>query len=104
MLLSVIKQLLLVTLISLLGCASMGVTRSNFNKIDYGMTEQEVLAILGEPTESTTVGGSTFGFGAVFGVDNVTGTNMLWRTPTGTLVTIQFVNNKVRAKTFTNQF
>ncbi|OQW95361.1 MAG: hypothetical protein BWK79_02715 [Beggiatoa sp. IS2] len=97
------KFLLLIALINLFSCASIGVTRSNFDRIDYGMSEQQVIAILGEPTKSTTVGGSTFGLGTIFGADTVSGTNMLWQTPMGTLITIQFVNSKVRLKTFTNQ-
>ncbi len=74
----------------LLGCGSK-VTPENFAKIQSGMTEAEVTAILGPPTESSSIG-----FGPVGG------TTSTWK-DNGRTITIQFVNGKVLAKTFSGK-
>ncbi len=74
----------------LMGCGSK-VTQENFDKIQTGMTEAEVTAILGNPTESSSV---TFG--------PIGGTTSTWKASSGT-ITIQFVNGKVLAKAFSGK-
>jgi outer membrane protein assembly factor BamE (lipoprotein component of BamABCDE complex) len=72
----------------LAGCGVDRITKDNFDKIKVGMTEAEVQAILGPPTEST-------------GVDVVffAGTTSVWKKK-DVVITIQFVNGKVVAKHF----
>ena len=69
------------------GCGSK-ITQENFDKIQSGMTQAEVTAILGDPTESSSIG-----FGPVGG------TTSTWKA-NGRTITIQFVNGKVIAKVF----
>ena len=80
---------LLVLLVSVLpaGCGSK-VTQENFDKIQTGMSREDVKAILGEPTESSGVS-----------VGTISGDSWVWKTD-GTVVTIQFVGGKVLAKQF----
>jgi hypothetical protein len=73
--------------ILLVGCGST-ISEENFEKIHSGMTQAEVRAILGEPTESASMG-----------VGPLVGTTATWRGEGGT-ITIQFVNEKVFAKQF----
>jgi hypothetical protein len=77
--------ILLVALL-LLGCSK--VTPDNFEKIQDGMTEQEVRAVLGEPTESNSV--------TVLGMS---GTASRW-VGRDTEIIVRFVNGKVALKTF----
>ena len=76
--------LLVAAAIVLAACSK--VTPENFAKVQSGMTEQEVIAILGNPTESTSR--------EVLGI---TGTVARW-TRGDTVVTIRFVGGKVAAK------
>jgi hypothetical protein len=71
----------------LVGCGSK-VTQENFDKIQAGMSREEVKAILGEPTESSGVS-----------VGAISGDTWLWK-KNGTTITIQFVSGKVLAKQF----
>jgi hypothetical protein len=64
------------------------VTQENYAKVQNGMSEQEVHAILGKPTESTSV--------TVLGLS---GTSSRW-IDGGAVITIQFANGKVRLKTY----
>jgi hypothetical protein len=64
-------------------------TEANFDKIEDGMTRKEVVDILGEPTDSGSVG-----FGGL------SGGMAKWEDDDGTVITIQFVNGKVVAKQF----
>lgn len=77
---------LLVSLL-LVGCGSK-VTQENFDKIQAGMSQDEVVAILGEPTESS---------GASVGP--ISGGTWIWKKDRATIV-IQFVGGKVLAKQF----
>lgn len=72
------------------GCASK-ITQENFEKIQSGMTQAEVTAILGDPTESSSIGLGPIG-----------GTTSTWKA-NGRTVTIQFVNGKVIAKVFSGK-
>jgi hypothetical protein len=69
----------------LLACSSR-INPANFEKIQTGMTMAQVTAILGEPTESSSVDVAVF-----------SGTVSKWKKGDVT-ITIQFVNGKVVAK------
>ena len=64
------------------------VTQENFARLQDGMSEQEVQAVLGNPTESSSV--------SVLGLS---GTSSRWVTKEA-VITVQFVNGKVRLKNF----
>ena len=64
------------------------VTQENYARIQDGMSEQEVHAILGKPAESSSA--------AILGLS---GTSSKW-TADGVVITIQFANGKVRLKSF----
>ena len=64
------------------------VTEQNFAKIQDGMPEQDVLALLGKPTESNSVN-----------LLGVSGTSSRWVSGDAT-ITVRFVNGKVALKTF----
>jgi len=73
-------------LLALSACSK--VTQENFAKIRDGMSEQEVQALLGSPTESSSV--------SVLGLS---GTSSRWAAKDA-VITVQFVNGKVRLKNF----
>ena len=64
------------------------INAENFGKVRDGMSEQEVLALLGTPTESSSV--------SVLGIS---GTASKW-VAKDAVITVQFVNGKVRGKSF----
>ncbi len=70
----------------LAGCAGTRINAENFEKIQTGMTLGQVTAILGEPTESSSVDVAVF-----------SGTVSKWKHGDVT-ITVQFVNGKVVAK------
>ena len=67
----------------LLLAACSKVTQENFARIQDGMTEQEVTAILGSPTESSS--------GSILGIS---GTSSKW-VAGDAVISIRFVNGKV---------
>lgn len=71
----------------LAGCGS-SISQENFDKIQVGMSQDEVTAILGKPTEASSVS-----FGAL------SGGAWVWKEDE-TVITIQFANGKVLAKQF----
>ena len=73
---------------ALLLAACSRVTQENFAKIQDGMGEQEVAAILGSPTESSS--------GSILGIS---GTSSKWAGGDAT-ITIHFVNGKVALRSF----
>jgi hypothetical protein len=73
-------------LVVLMACSK--VTQENFSRIQDGMTEQEVLALLGAPTESNSVN-----------VLGVSGTSSRW-VAGDTVINVRFVNGKVALKSF----
>jgi len=73
---------------ALLLAACSRVTQENFAKIQDGMSEQEVTAILGSPTESSS--------GSILGIS---GTSSKW-TAGDAVITIRFVNGKVAVRNF----
>ena len=77
---------LALALVALAACSK--INEENFNKVRDGMAEQEVLALLGTPTESSSI--------SVLGIS---GTASKW-VAKDTVITVQFVNGKVRGKSF----
>ena len=82
------KRLLSALALALLLAACSKVTQENFSKVQNGMTEAEVSAILGSPTESTTR--------EVLGIS---GTSSVWRSGDAQ-ISIRFVGGKVALKSF----
>ena len=78
----------MVICMSLVSCSGSKISQENFEKIQTGMSLTQVTAILGEPTESSSVDLAVFS-GAV----------SKWQAE-GVTITIQFVNGKVVAKQF----
>jgi hypothetical protein len=78
----------IVICMSLVSCSGSKISQENFEKIQTGMPLAQVTAILGEPTESSSVDVAVF-----------SGTVSKWRAG-GVTITIQFVNGKVVAKQF----
>lgn len=74
--------------VTLAACGSTKLTQDNFDKIQIGMTRAQVVIILGNPTESSSVDMAVF-----------SGTMSKWKQGDVT-ITIQFVNGKVVAKQF----
>jgi hypothetical protein len=82
------KTWLAAALAALLLASCAKITQDNFSRIQEGMSEQEVIAILGEPTESNSVN-----------VLGVSGTSARW-VGGDAEITIRFVNGKVALKRF----
>ena len=74
-----------------LACGRPRVDREHFAKIENDMPEAEVMAILGEPTDTSG-----------FSLGGLSATSATWEGPEGTIL-IQFVNGKVMLKTFTTE-
>ena len=72
----------------LLVAACSRINEENFTKLQTGMTEPEVAAILGSPTESSSR--------EVLGIS---GTTSVWRSG-DTEITVRFVGGKVALKSF----
>ena len=72
----------------LAAAACSKINEDNFGKVRDGMSEHEVLALLGTPTESSSV--------SVLGIS---GTASKW-VAKDAVITVQFVNGKVRGKGF----
>jgi hypothetical protein len=83
-----ILTVLLVGAFCLAACGESRISQANFEKIQTGMSLMQVQAILGEPTEASSVDLAVF-----------SGTVSKWRQGDVT-ITIQFVNGKVVAKQF----
>ena len=81
------KRCAAIAVFALLAACSK-VSQENFAKVQTGMTEQEVTAILGSPTESTTR--------ELLGVS---GTSSVWRSGDAE-INIRFVGGKVALKSF----
>ena len=79
---------LLLALVLLVAAACSKVTQENFAKVQEGMSEQEVIALLGEPTESNSVN-----------VLGISGTTSRWAS-SDAQITIRFVNGQVALKRF----
>jgi hypothetical protein len=80
------RTTILLAALLVLGCSK--VTPENFEKIQEGMSEQEVRAVLGDPTESNSV--------TVLGVS---GTASRWVGRDAEII-VRFINGKTALKTF----
>ena len=75
-------------ILALIIVACSKVNQENFLKIQEGMSEQEVISILGRPTESNSVN-----------VLGVSGTASRW-VAGDTVISVRFVNGQVAFKSF----
>ena len=80
------RALLFAALLLVAACSK--VTPDNFAKIQDGMPEQEVLALLGPPTTSNSV--------QILGIS---GTHSRWESGDAA-ISVRFVNGKVATKSF----
>ena len=78
----------MVFLFGLMACSGAKINQENFDKIKTGMTLAEVKAILGEPTDSSSIGAA-----------GISGGTAVWKAE-GIAIHIQFMNGKVIAKEF----
>ena len=74
----------------LTACGSK-INQSNFDKIQDGMSETDVKALLGTPSSSDSVG-----------IGGLSGTSDVWQDEHGS-ISIQFVNGKVKLKSFSKK-
>jgi len=82
------KKTLFALLAALLVAACSKVNQENFLKIQDGMSEEEVIALLGRPSESNSVN-----------LLGVSGTASRWVSGDA-VITVRFVNGKVALKSF----
>jgi hypothetical protein len=83
---TLLKPITLLILITLLLACGSKINESNYQKIQEGMTMEQVQTILGEPSKTSSVGiGSLSGTTATWTYDKLT-------------ISIQFFNNKVQLK------
>ena len=75
-----------VTLLLLLCACGSRINSANFAKIQSDMSVEQVTTILGEASESNSMEVGPF-----------SGTQSIWKSD-ATVITVQFVNNKVKAK------
>ncbi len=71
---------------TLLAACGSKVSAENFERIQTGMTQKEVVAILGEPNETSAVS-----------IAGLSGGMATWRDG-NTEISVQFLNDKVQAK------
>ncbi|HZE60302.1 MAG TPA: outer membrane protein assembly factor BamE [Burkholderiales bacterium] len=80
------KHCLLILALLLAACSK--VTEENYRRVEEGMTQEQVVAILGKPTESSSV--------SVLGVG---GTVSRWVSGDA-VITVRFVNGKTGLKSY----
>ncbi len=85
---ALVKRTVLALAAALVLASCSKVTQENFARIEEGMNEAQVIAILGAPAESNSV--------TVLGVS---GTTSRW-SGGDAVITVRFVNGKVALKTF----
>lgn len=83
-----LRILALALTLSVLIAACSKITQENFSKIQEGMSEQEVIALLGPPTESNSVN-----------VLGVSGAASRW-VGRDAVISVRFVNGQVALKTY----
>jgi hypothetical protein len=86
---SSIRVSLAFLLVAALAACGTKITEKNYERVQEGMTKEEVESILGAPTDSKSVGFGGF-----------SGGHSTWKAEDGTTITIQFVNGKVASKQF----
>lgn len=84
------RPLSLLLACALLSACGSRINQENFDQIQTGMTLEEVTSILGKPDESSS---------ASFGT--ISGGTATWKRDE-TVITVQFVNDKVQFKQFAN--
>lgn len=77
---------ILAVLALLLAACGSKISAENFERIQNGMTQKEVVALLGEPTETNSVS-----------IGGLSGGMATWREG-NTAISVQFLNDKVQAK------
>ncbi|MCK5877214.1 MAG: hypothetical protein KAG43_06230 [Candidatus Marithrix sp.] len=92
-----------ILVILLSGCATPQLNYTNFSRVEKGMTELEVIKILGEPTKVTGGSVDTGTIGTLFGFDNLSGTTMTWVT-NDIKANVIFLKERVKTKSYSNQF
>lgn len=70
----------------ILSCSK--ISQKNYDKINTNMTMQEVMTILGEPTNSESIN-----------IAGISGTSAVWKDQNGE-IDIQFLNDRVAVKSF----
>ena len=70
----------------LLAACGSKISAENFERIQNGMTQKEVIAVLGEPTETSNVN-----------IAGVSGGMATWKDG-NTVISVQFLNGKVQAR------
>lgn len=81
---------LLFALLTLTACdSSSRLNQENFDRIENGMPRKDVIALLGEPTDTSSLQ-----------LGGLSGTSAVWEDDT-TRITIQFINDEVKVKQFT---
>lgn len=80
---------LLTALLFLTACGSK-LNQENFDQIENGMPKEKVVALLGEPTETSSLQ-----------LGGLSGTSAVWDDGK-TRITIQFINDKVKVKQYTS--
>ncbi len=87
---SLFRPLSLLLACAVLSACGTRINQDNFDQIQTGMTLEEVRSILGKPDESSS---------ASFGT--ISGGTATWKHDDA-VITVQFVNDKVQFKQFTN--
>jgi hypothetical protein len=78
-------RLLICATLLLAACGSK-ISAENFERIRNGMTQKEIVSLLGEPTETSAIG-----------IGGLSGGMATWKDG-NTVISVQFVNGKVQAK------
>jgi DNA mismatch repair protein MutH len=81
-----LQSLAIVLAALLLAACGSKVSAENFERIGTGMTQKEVVALLGEPAETSAIS-----------IAGLSGGMATWRDG-NTVISVQFVNDKVQAK------
>jgi len=80
------KTALSLTAALLIAACGSKISAENFERIQTGMAQKDVIAVLGEPTETSNVS-----------IAGLSGGMATWRDG-NTVISVQFVNDKVQAK------
>ena len=83
-----LKSLFILPLCFLLFACSK-ISQKNFEKIENNMTMAQVVAILGEPTNTENIS-----------VAGISGTSAVWKNDANGEIDIQFLNNRVIVKAY----
>lgn len=81
-----VRSAIVLAALALLSACGSKLSAENFERVKNGMSQKEVVAILGEPTEHSAIS-----------IAGVSGGMATWRDG-NTEISVQFVNDKVQAK------